>query len=259
MASTDRSLSLLKLFTLEQPYWTAEKASVHLDVSISTAYRYLLALDEVGLITVVNPGVYMLGPAIIQLDRQIQLTDPLLNAARDVMNELIVYAPENAVVLLCRSYSDKVLCIHQVAKPGSALPVSYDRGKPMPMLRGATSKVILASLPTRRLKVVHAAHQQEIALVGLGAGWDEFKSAMSAIRKAGYCISHGEIDEGRIGISVAVVNQENFAIGSLSYVVSDSTDQRIITRLISLLQTGVRELESNLRVINSDALSFTSV
>ena len=41
------------------------------------------------------PGAsYALGPAIIQMDRQIQICDPMLNAARGVMVDLIQYAAE---------------------------------------------------------------------------------------------------------------------------------------------------------------------
>lgn len=86
--ATDRSLSVLKLFTLDRPVWTAEEIAKTLDVSMSTAYRYVLALEDVGLVATASAGRYILGPAIIQLDRQIQLTDPLLRTARPVMDKI---------------------------------------------------------------------------------------------------------------------------------------------------------------------------
>ena len=39
--ATDRALGVLKLFSLEKPVWTAEEAAAQLEVSISSAYRYL--------------------------------------------------------------------------------------------------------------------------------------------------------------------------------------------------------------------------
>ncbi|WP_016832648.1 IclR family transcriptional regulator [Herbaspirillum lusitanum] len=246
MGATDRSLSLLRLFTLEQPSWTAEQVSSKLQVSISTAYRYLLALEEIGLIAAVTTGRYVLGPAIIQLDRQIQLTDPLLTAARPIMNDLVAYAPKGSVVLLCRSFSDKVLCIHQVVGDSSPPEVSYDRGRPMPLFRGATSKVILAGLPARKLKSLYADNTPAISQAGLGESWDAFKSKMSSLRKMGHDVTHGELDAGRIGISVPVLNEERQATGSISYVVTDDIDARLIPRLISLLKTGSQEIELTL-------------
>src|SRR5450830_669912 len=129
--ATDRSLSVLKLFTLDRPVWTAEAISKSLEVSISTAYRYIL------------------GPAIIQLDRQLQLTDPLLQTSREIMERIATFAPDGSVVLLCRAFGDTVLCMHQVHARGPQSVVSYQRGKPMPMFLGATSRIILANQPLR--------------------------------------------------------------------------------------------------------------
>jgi DNA-binding IclR family transcriptional regulator len=251
MGTTDRSLSLLKLFTLQRPAWTAEEAAAVLDVSMSTIYRYLLALEDIGLITATSPGRYVLGPAIIQLDRQIQLTDPLLIAARPVMDELVNFAPDSSVVLLCRSFSDKVLCMHQVLSNGPAPLVSYDRGRPMPLFRGATSKIILAFLPPRHLKALYQAYQADVQAAGLGESWDVFRANMAALRKAGYARTEGEIDKGRLGIGVAVLNDDKHAVGSLSYVVGDDLDPRLLARLVSLLQTGAREVEDGLRNENT--------
>jgi DNA-binding IclR family transcriptional regulator len=247
MAATDRSLSVLKLFSLENPVWTAEEVSLELQVSMSTAYRYLLALEAVGLVTTARTGKYILGPAIIQLDRQIQLTDPLLIAARPVMQKIAEFGPDSSVVLLCRSYSESVLCMHQVHTRGPQILVSYERGRPMPMFRGATSRIILAYEPTRLLKTLYAHHQQEILESGNGASWEEFRAAMTKLRRAGYVVSHGEIDKGRIGIGAVLLNDDRSVIGGLSYVIPESTDAKLIPFLAGVIQAGAREIEAALK------------
>src|SRR5450830_2152330 len=138
--ATDRSLSVLKLFTLDRPVWTAEAISKSLEVSISTAYRYVLALEDVGLVTTASAGRYILGPAIIQLDRQLQLTDPLLQTSREIMERIATFAPDVSVVLLSLALGDTVMCIHQVHAKGPQSIVSYQRCKTMPMFLGATSR-----------------------------------------------------------------------------------------------------------------------
>ena len=247
MAATDRSLSVLKLFSLEKPTWTAEEVSTELQVSMSTAYRYLLALEAVGLVTTARAGKYILGPAIIQLDRQIQLTDPLLAAARPVMQKIAEFGPDSSVVLLCRSYSESVLCMHQVHTKGPQLFVSYERGRPMPMFRGATSRIILAYQPTRLLKALYAKHEKEIGDSGIGQTWEEFRAAMSKLRKAGHVVSHGEIDRGRTGIGAVLLNEDRSVIGGLSYVIPEGTDAKLIPFLASVIQAGAREIEAALR------------
>src|SRR3990172_9889093 len=151
-SSGDRLLAVLGLFTVDRSEWTVEAAAEELRVSATTAYRYFKRLTKAGLISPISGASYTLGPAIIQMDRQIQLCDPMLNAARGVMLDLIQYAAEGSIILLCRLFHDRVMCVHQVMGRGPQEPVSYERGRLMPLFRGATSKIILAHLPTRTLK-----------------------------------------------------------------------------------------------------------
>jgi DNA-binding IclR family transcriptional regulator len=247
VGTTDRSLGVLKLFSIEKPVWTADEAAAALQVSMATIYRYLLALEDVGLVATASAGKYVLGPAIIQLDRQIQLTDPLLITARPVMEDLATYAPDSSVVLLCRSFGDSVLCVHQVLTKGPQPLISYERGRPMPMFRGASSKIILAYLPPRALKTLYAAHREEAHQNALGDSWDAFRASLASLRKTGYAVSQGEVDPGRIGIGVAMLDEDRHVVGGLSYVVPDSIEARAIPRLASLLHTGAREIEAALR------------
>jgi DNA-binding IclR family transcriptional regulator len=144
-------LAVLGLFSIERPEWTVEAAADDLGVSATTAYRYFKRLTNVGLVSPVSRASYVLGPAIVQMDRQIQICDPMLRAARVVMADLIQYAPERSILLLCRLFHDRVMCVHQVMGKGSPEPLSYERGRLIPLFRGATSKIILAHLPQRSL------------------------------------------------------------------------------------------------------------
>ncbi|MFY0108237.1 helix-turn-helix domain-containing protein, partial [Acinetobacter baumannii] len=96
------------LFTLDRPAWTVERVAAALGVSASSAYRYVAVLTEAGLLTQAGGGSYVLGPALIQYDRQIQLTDPLLQAARPVMEGALQAAPPGSAVLLCRLFGETV-------------------------------------------------------------------------------------------------------------------------------------------------------
>lgn len=241
--ATDRALGVLSLFSLEKPVWTAEEVAARLEVSISSAYRYLSNLMDLGLVTTAGTGRYVLGPAIIQLDRQIQLTDPMLQQARPLMEELIVYAPPGSVMLLCRAFGDSVLCVHQVLNQGPQAVVSYERGRPMIMFRGATSRIILAFQQTRTLQAIYARHADEIRAAGLGEDWTSFRQALTQLRKAGHVVSYGEIDPGRVGIAAPILNEDGRAVGSLSYVVAASEiDARGVSRLVHLLVPAAAEI-----------------
>src|SRR5499427_6993337 len=188
-SSGDRLLAVLALFTVERPEWTVDAAASELGVSATTAYRYFNRLTKAGLISPVSGASYALGPAIIQMDRQIQICDPMLNAARAVMADLIQYAAEGSIVLLCRLFHDRVMCVHQIMGRGPQEPVSYERGRLMPLFRGATSKIILAHLPARTLKTLFAREAADIAAAGLGTTWDDFRHSLAGLRRAGVCVT----------------------------------------------------------------------
>src|SRR5215469_9247509 len=251
--SGDRLLGVLALFTADIPQWTVEAAAEVLGVSVPTTYRYFKKLTKAGLISPVSGAGYTLGPAIIQMDRQIQISDPMLNAARGVMISLAREAGDGATILLCRLFHDRVMCVHQIMGRGPQAPVSYERGRLMPLLRGATSKIILAHLRSRTLKALFAREAAEIAAAGLGASWEEFRRGLAAIRRAGVCVSHGEIDAGRVGIAAPVFDRERTVLGSLSVALGEAhADASLVRRLAPLTTKGAREIE---RTMNSGSAS----
>jgi DNA-binding IclR family transcriptional regulator len=242
--SGDRMLAVLALFTIERPEWTVEAAAGEIGVSATTAYRYFKRLTQAGLISPVSGASYALGPAIIQMDRQIQICDPMLTAARGVMADLIQYAAEGSIVLLCRLFHDRVMCMHQVMGRGPQMPVSYERGRLMPLYRGATAKIILAHLPPRTLKSLFAHDAAEIGAAGLGASWDAFRAGLAALRRQGVVVSRGEIDPGRVGIAAPIFDRDHTVLGSLSFVLPGArADETLVGRLAPLTSAGAREIE----------------
>jgi DNA-binding IclR family transcriptional regulator len=249
--SGDRLLAVLALFTAEQSQWTVDAAAEEIGVSTTTTYRYFKKLTKAGLISPVSGAGYTLGPAIIQLDRQIQTSDPMLNSARFVMIELVRDAPEGSTVLLCRLFHDRVMCVHQIMGRGPQEPVSYERGRLMPLYRGATSKIILAHLPPRTLKALWAHDAGAIAEADLGASWEEFRRGLAAIRRAGAIVSRGEIDPGRVGVAAPVFDKDRAVLGSLSLALPAAhADETLVGRLAPLTVAGAREIE---RTMNSAA------
>jgi DNA-binding IclR family transcriptional regulator len=242
--SGDRLLGVLSLFTVDEPEWTVEAAAKRLRISNPTAYRYFRSLTGVGLISPSSRAGYVLGPAIIEMDREIRICDPMLNAARDVMSDLIQFAAEGSVILLCRIFRDRVICIHQVPGRGPQIPVSYERGRPMPLFRGATSRIVLAFLPPRTLKAIYERQRKEIKSAGLGESWEVFKTNLSMLRRAGVCVTRGEIDPGRVGIAAPVFDENETVLGSLTFVLpARRADETLIGRLVPLTIAGAREIE----------------
>ena len=220
MSTAARLLDVLGLFTFDTPEWTAEAVAKELNLSLSTAYRYFKHLSDAGLIVAYAPGRYVVGPAITQLDRQTRLRDPLISIARPLMRQALEELSPGAVLLLCRLYRDQVMCVHQETRTPHPIAISYERGKLMPLYRGAASKIILASLPARQV-------QRHYRLSGgmdgaLGGDWEEVKRALRKLRSAGLAITHAELDPGMVGVAAPLFTPDGDVIGSLGLVLPES-------------------------------------
>ena len=240
--SLARMLSILALYDEDHAVWSAEDVAHILGTSRSTSYRYFKMLTEAGLLNPLGREGYILGPAIIELDRLIRFQDPLTTIASPVMK--LLAEETQATVLLARFYKDKVICIHKEAGDVE-LDVAFERGRPMPLFLSATSRTILAQLPTRQKRRLYDSAQEDIAQSGQGEDWPSFRGKMREIRKAGYCTSVGEVDPGYAGIAAPIFNQNEMVEGSLSMVFTIEKFQEFDqSYLIDRLKNGTREIIS---------------
>lgn len=213
MSSLDRMFDVLDLFSLAKPLWTVDEATAALKHSRSTVYRYIRTLVKAGLLVSVGRS-YGLGPRIVELDQQMRLTDPLLRVAQPQLAQL--RRRLNAVVLLMRLFHDRIICIHEEWDQATGVPAA-GRGRAVAFFKGATSKVILAHLPTRRLKSLYLNHTKDIAKAGLGNGWSAFAANLRDVRRRGYHISEvSELTTGIFSIAVPIFSGDQKVIGSLT-------------------------------------------
>ncbi len=251
----DRVLQVIQLFYTVKPSWSVEEAARELDISVSTSYRYFRGLLAVGMLAPSSAGQYVLGPAFIEIDRFIRNNDPVLQRAAPVMRWLREQAGNEVTVLLCRVYRDRVMCVHQERSPDAPPDcVGYERGKPMPLFRGATSKVILAHLPGRMLRRIFAANGPAIQEAGLGESFDIFKAALKAIRSTEALTTWGEVDPGRVGIAAALFDGDRNVLGSISVVLPREREREVRPRgltLVSLVAAAAHTMNEDLRCLST--------
>lgn len=229
MSSAGRLVHILGLFTPAKPAWTPADAAQALKISRASAYRYFQLLQDAGFIEPVAGHRYALGPKIVELDRQIRLADPLVQAAVDEMQKLA--RETGGIALLCRLHKDRVLCIHQERGPRAPRFVSYERGRAMPLHRGATSKVILALLPPK---------QRERLAARVDA------SALEQIRRDRLCVAYGEVDPDACGIAVPL-EAGSRVVGSLSVVLPATVAKgRTLKSAVKLVREAGQRIEAEL-------------
>jgi DNA-binding IclR family transcriptional regulator len=213
--SLEKMLSLLDVFTQAAPVWSTDDLIRYSGSSRSTCYRYLKVLQDSGLLTPVAGGSYILGPRIIELDRNVRLSDPVYTGGGPPMAKLVNKTRLNAV--LCILFSDTVMCVRDFRHP-DAPESMFSRGQRRPLFVGAASKVMLPYLPAHQQRALYAKHAKGIAAAGLGADWDGFRKSLAQIREAGHCITQGEFSPGIVGIAAPLFNAAGHVLGSMGLV-----------------------------------------
>lgn len=209
-------LAILDLFGEGTSALSAEDIVARLGYSRPTGYRYVRELVSAGLLVRAS-GVYSLGPRIIELDWHIRQSDPVLAASRDAVRDLA--GRSGCSVTQMGMYGDRIVTVHH--EPGAEpLAISYDRGCPMPLFRGAPSRAILAWLPRARLERLYERHAEELPAELRGRGFAALVDDMQAVRRAGHATSVGELDPDRVGMAVPVFRGERQVSGSLCLVLS---------------------------------------
>ncbi|WP_127114456.1 IclR family transcriptional regulator [Shimia sediminis] len=243
MTTADKLLSVMKLFTIEEPEWTVEEATKRLSLSSSSTYRYFNSLSAFGLVEALNPGVYTLGPAIIEFDRMIRRQDQLVKTATPVMRRLVDLTDDSGSTLLCRKFRHQVMCVHSEGFVDPEKVLSYERGRPLGLFLGAASRVVLAYIPTRNLKVIFADHEAEIEAAGLGASWEEFRRNMKQIRNDSLVVAYGQLDLGKVGIAAPIFAANKSVIGSITLVLNEhEVNSQMVERLSIYVQAAAQEV-----------------
>ncbi|MCG2623374.1 IclR family transcriptional regulator [Arthrobacter sp. I2-34] len=239
MDSLGRMLSIFDLLTEDTAEITPEQVAAHLDCSRTTSYRYLKALTEAGFLAGHSGGRYGLGVRIVQMDRQMRLTDPLLQRAEDLLMPLSRQIGEN--LLLNGHYGKSLVCIAQAWINQQQL-TNYGRGQSVPLFRGAAGKVILAHLPAHQLKAIYKKYPQEIAAAGLGEFWPQFRDRLRAIRQRGYDVTHAEVDPGIAGVAAPIFDGDNGILGSLAIAIPVERLPEDLTVLVAPLKETVQKI-----------------
>jgi DNA-binding IclR family transcriptional regulator len=242
MSSLTKMLAILDLFSEQKPIWTAEEIINEFDFSVPTGYRYVRELSQAGLLARVKGGSYVIGPKIIKLDRQVRISDPLIKIGKPIMENLVQLT--GCEVLLSNIYNDEILVVHMETPDQKESNISYSRGKPHPLFKSSTAKIIVANLQRNDILKLFQTRQEEIAEAGLGDDWEEFKKNLSKVRRQGYCISHGELDAGLSAIAAPIFSN-NQVNGSLSLVLpTDRFSVFNTDRLIEVIKDSVDRISN---------------
>ncbi len=244
MSSPSKVLSILSLFSRDRPVWQPEAICQELEFTRATGYRYIKELVDFGLLKKVAAGSYALGSRIIELDYQLRQSDPVLLAADPVMHELSVQTGQE-VVLTVLINRKQVIDIHRVhAIQPNAASVARSRGRQRPMFRSGAPKILLAWLPRHQQRQIYQQQAATILAEGMGASWEEFRTQLDQIKRAGYYMSWGELEPNLGATVVPVFNPDGDNVAALNLL---DTPENIRTANVARVKELLEEAAWKIR------------
>ena len=213
MSGFTRYNKILNLFSEQRSSWTVSEISDKLKAPSSTIYRIVRELVLSEFLESAAGAYFRLGPAFIKFNRTINLSDPLVRAGQPFLEKLANENPIVSVNVLSRLYGNKVMCVADYKSPFFKNNTSYQKGKLMPLIYGATSRAIIMQVIGRRLDdllkdEVFSDYNEK----------DTFLKKLKNDYKKGYCRTEGQVDKGLIGFAVPINNKKLGIEASLSSI-----------------------------------------
>lgn len=193
--SQDRLLLVLTSIAQSEGPISAQALARATALPRSSLYRQLARLKQWGFVQE-EEGLYAPGPMGLQLAQGFDTTSHLMQMARMEMQRLVNQSHESVGLIV--AVNDRAICLDMLESP-QALRCSFEKGRSVPLRKGATAKCLLAHLPAARREAQLATWRDEPhdALLPDSA-------QLAAIREAGFARSINEIDEGVWGVSAPV-------------------------------------------------------
>lgn len=144
---------------------------------------------------------YQLGVTLVELGSLAAAKMSFRRLALPVMKQLAAETGE--MVMLTVISGNDAVCVEKVDSP-SPIKVSYEVGRRRPLYTGAAAKVLLAFTPeperTRLIDSIVFVRYTDLTITNK----TDLLQELEEIRRRGYALSYGEIDEGVTGIGAPV-------------------------------------------------------
>ncbi len=133
----------------------------------------------------------------------------------------------------------------------TTLDLRYGRGRPRPLFLGAAPKAILSTFPKAKLAALFEQHAEEIAAAGLGTSLEAFRANLLKIRRAGFYLSNGELEEGVSAIASPLFTDDSGeAVGSIALVVPSRRLEILnLDRLVDTLKDAAARTSARARAL----------
>lgn len=207
ISAVDRALVVLATLAQQGRAMTAVELMDKTELSQSTLYRQLASLKRWGFVLEME-GCYAPGPLSLQLALGFDMASHLVQHARADMLVLAQQSQESVGLVV--AVNGQAICIDMI-ESRQALRCSFEKGRSVPLQKGASAKCLLAHLPAGAISA-----SLEATADHPGQPLADVLAELSAIRKVGFVVSDGEVDPGVWGVSAPLFGMGKRALGVLT-------------------------------------------
>jgi DNA-binding IclR family transcriptional regulator len=220
----ERAVALLVQLADDPAGASLQTLAHQIGCSKSTVFRLVTTLEQLGVVDQDPQSQrYRLGLRLWSLSRASWSRNDLRDLAMPHLVQLRDVSEETATLSLFDRDGGVSFVVEQVESPNQIRRV-YPIGQPVPILRGATSKAILAVLPPAEAELILTRNQTPYHS---GPTPDELRD----VRNRGYSLSMGERLRGGLAISAPILDATGRPCGSLG--VSGPIDRLTADRALS--------------------------
>jgi DNA-binding IclR family transcriptional regulator len=209
--AVDRAVELLKMVAGSRQPLTVGELAEATGLNRSTAWRLLATLDQHGLVER-DPLTqrYSVGYAIVQMSAAGDY-DALVRRARPVLQRLAADTGETANLAVAKRFN--LVYVDQVEAEQIMSPSWL--GRSLPLHATSTGKAFLAWLPPEEREALTPVRLKRYTATTITTRRD-LEDELEAVRRDGYSICVGELEETLYGASSAVLNERRRPVAIVS-------------------------------------------
>ena len=225
-----KALDIMDCFTPKTPELTLTDLQKRLDMDKTNIYRILVNLEYRGILRR-NPetGKFRLSLQMLRYSQASLAKYEIRDIAKPFLQELSKLTGETVVINTVQGLSG--ICIERINSE-NILRITAQLGQSVPLLRGASGKVLAAYLEIDKLRAVYEKERPQLT-----ASFGQRQAELQKIRTEGYAISYEEIDPGTFGVSFPIFCASGEVRENLSVMAPMfRCNQQQVKRLLGLTQ-----------------------
>ena len=236
-----KSFEILGLIHADRPEITSQIVVRELGMNPATAHRFLATLVTVGALATYRRGRYCLGPRAAELGSLEQLTNPLSNLVKPIIES--ASQDLNESVMASRLSRGGPVCM-AVATPNRPFNIDIKVGTILPLHSTAQGKLWLSSL-SRKERLARLGAYRLVALTDSTIqDLDVLERELEQIRSQGFAINKGENEEDLGAVSVPVRSSAGETILTLSmFGLLSRFDDDVMARAVDRLRRAATEIQ----------------